>query len=148
MDTNSNRGGFLEIPIARRKRELDGNKADSSSKAVAIPLTHYQDVQYYGELAVGTAGPDQPTQFKTFIFDTGSAWMWLPTTECQTPEQREAGLGESQCQTGSANDDGTADSKWFNHDKSSTFSHPYGKESQERQIAYGAGSITGYHARD
>ena len=126
MDPNSNQGGFLEVPITRRK--LAGNEADSSSKAATIPLTHYQDVQYFGELAIGTAGSGQPTQFKTFIFDTGSAWMWLPTTECQTPEQREAGLGESQCQTGSASDDGTTDSKWFNYHKSLTFSHPFGKE--------------------
>ncbi|CDW71184.1 eukaryotic aspartyl protease family protein [Stylonychia lemnae] len=51
--------------------------APDTSGYVEKELMNYFNVQYYGKLYLGS----QQEQM-TFIFDTGSSWLWAPTTDC------------------------------------------------------------------
>jgi hypothetical protein len=44
-------------------------------------LTNVHNFQYFGKLWVGTQ-----LQEMTFIFDTGSAWTWIPSQDCPLDE--------------------------------------------------------------
>lgn len=46
-------------------------------KTIDVDLENSQDVQYYGILYLGS-----DKQKLTFIFDTGSEWLWAPTDAC------------------------------------------------------------------
>lgn len=77
---------MLRVPL---KRSASYPYLDSLKDLVNFPpnlliysrsvedLDNYFNMQYIGELEVGT-----PPQNLTFIFDTGSSWLWLPSTDC------------------------------------------------------------------
>ena len=44
-----------------------------------IPLSNFQNVQYYGFLSIGST-----KQKVSVIFDSGSNVLWLPSNECET----------------------------------------------------------------
>ncbi|CAI2364930.1 unnamed protein product [Moneuplotes crassus] len=47
-------------------------------KSITKDITNFKDLQYYGNLFIG---PER--QKMTFIYDTGSAWVWFPTSLCE-----------------------------------------------------------------
>ena len=44
-----------------------------------VEMGNYENVQYYGYLLFGGQEEEH-----TFIFDTGSAQLWVPSTDCRT----------------------------------------------------------------
>jgi len=91
----------------------------SDSKPAPEPLENYQDLQYYGEIAIGT-----PEQKFNVLFDTGSSNLWVPSTGCKS----------DTCQQ----------HKRYNAKTSST----YKADGTPLSIEYGSGSMSGYLSKD
>jgi len=84
-----------------------------------IPLHDFKNVQYYGEILIGT--PSVP--FKV-IFDTGSSNLWIPSADCH----------DSACHLHTL----------YNHGASSS----YIPDGRPLAIRYGSGPVTGYLSND
>jgi cathepsin D len=84
-----------------------------------VPITNFQDAQYYGPITIGSNA--QPF---TCIFDTGSSNLWVPSSQCKT----------IAC----------AAHKKYDESKSTT----YVKDGRELKIQYGSGAITGFLSQD
>jgi len=74
---------LTEDPIAkihRLAKTMSFNDVDPITILEAtreIDLTNFKDVQYFAPLYIG-----QDLQKMTFIFDTGSEWLWVPLDSC------------------------------------------------------------------
>lgn len=93
--------------------------AAASSNAVNIPLSNYNDAQFYGPIFLGT-----PVQSFQVIFDTGSSNLWVPSHKCTT----------TSC---------LAHSRY-----TSKYSTTYVANNTNFTITYGSGSINGFVSND
>nr|BAU16177.1 cathepsin E [Cynops pyrrhogaster] len=85
-----------------------------SAQGTNEPLINYMDVEYFGEISIGS-----PPQNFTVIFDTGSSNLWVPSVYCVS----------KACEQHSR----------FQPSQSSTYS----AEGRSFSLQYGTGSLTG-----
>jgi len=125
---------FVRMPLTRVKSVREEARAkgiklpprrDSYSKMLGddggvvqnVPINNYEDAQYYGNIELGT-----PVQTFAVVFDTGSANLWVPSSECKN-----CGLKPK-----------------YDHSKSST----YVANGSTFAIQYGSGPVSGFYSYD
>ena len=85
----------------------------------SLPLKSYFTLLYYGPISIGTPG-----QSFLMDFDTGSSNLWVPSSECTSPN--------------------CAPHNKYNHGRSST----YQRDGRKFSIKYGKGADDGFVSRD
>ncbi|KAK9065306.1 hypothetical protein SSX86_016689 [Deinandra increscens subsp. villosa] len=96
------------------------NNLGDSQESGVIALNNYMDAQYFGEIGIGTP----PQKFKV-IFDTGSANLWIPSSEC---------VSSISC--------------FFHSKYDSSRSSTYKENGRPAAIHYNNGLLSGYFSKD
>jgi len=102
------------------KRALEA-KYDPSASSANVPITNFQDAQYFGSISIGT-----PPQDFTVVFDTGSSNLWVPSSQCS--------IFDIAC--------------YFHHTYDDSKSSTYVPNGANFSIEYGTGSLTGFLSED
>ncbi|KAK9685600.1 aspartic proteinase precursor [Basidiobolus ranarum] len=89
------------------------------SHQTAIPLENDMNLDYYGDISIGT-----PKQLFRVVFDTGSSDLWVPSTRCRS----------KAC---------------YNHRRfNSTQSRSHSPVGEKFHISYGTGAVDGIVSKD
>ncbi|XP_029782069.1 napsin-A [Suricata suricatta] len=126
------RASLIRIPLRRVRtghRTLSplagwGKPAAAPSpgeKPAFVPLSDYMNVQYYGEIGLGT-----PSQNFSVVFDTGSSNLWVPSIRCH--------FFSLPC--------------WFHHRFNPKASNSFRPNGTKFAIQYGTGRLAGILSED
>ncbi|KAH8420265.1 hypothetical protein KR009_008379 [Drosophila setifemur] len=105
--------------VAERAFVQQKYNTTSSNGYPVEPLSNYDNFQYYGNISIGT-----PAQYFNVQFDTGSANLWVPSSQCSS----------TAC---------------VDHDRYySSLSSTYKANGTVFSITYGTGSVSGFLSQD
>ncbi|KAL5501961.1 hypothetical protein EMCRGX_G008646 [Ephydatia muelleri] len=105
-----------KLSVGLRWKYASGDFADAPE-----PLTDYLDLQYFGNITIGT-----PPQNFSVIFDTGSSNLWVPSSECP--------VSDKACDN---------HNRYYHNESSS-----YVSNGEKFSIQYGSGACAGFLSQD
>jgi len=115
--------GHFTIPLHRTTKSVVIQRPKKSSRAIGvIPITDYLNLQYDGQISLGT-----PKQTFTVLFDTGSSDLWVMAK----------GATCTHCNT-----------SYHYHEYDGSQSTTYRSNGSLFAIEYGKGNTTGYLSSD
>ncbi|KAH8243437.1 hypothetical protein KR032_007387 [Drosophila birchii] len=117
---------LLRVPLYSRIKPHESeiflqSNLTNGNERLLVKLNTQQNVEYYGNISMGT-----PEQNFTVLFDTGSSNTWLPSTNCPK--------SNAVCQ------------RHMQYNSSSSISHV--PDGRNFTLHYGFGSVVGYLSKD